>query len=194
MKRKGLFGKLVVGAERAAEERTFLEERRHKFGPLVLGDKGAKPGTNTPLPDSKPVTGGASAERIREILTANPAFLTTYVEQEFNRAKTGGVRRKVLSLFLEIAPKIYDESEQTKLKIRVDNFLKTGEDVEQVADLKKRPRKGPKLPERELKEIAEDPASPSELLRELAAAGSAEAPPADDGDDAGEETTDEDEE
>lgn len=133
---RGHFGHLVIGKKRAAEEKKFKEERRHKFGPLVLGDK-PPVRANTPAPDSKPVSSGMSVTRMAEVLEKNPAFVASLVEQEFARERSA-IRRGALQLFIQYAPRGYSDPAKAALVIaRCERFLAAGEDPDQVAKLTK---------------------------------------------------------
>jgi hypothetical protein len=108
MKKLGQFGRLVIGADRVALEKTVVESKMTKFGPAVIGTN-VKKGTNTPLADSKytppmgpgvQVSDTISIPDMEVMLGKNPKYLDHYVEMEATRA--GGPRRRALDMLLKV--------------------------------------------------------------------------------------------
>jgi len=164
----GHFGKKVIGAKRAAEERVLVKKKATKFGPRVLGSRGAKAGTNTPRPGGVPVVANLSVDRLAEILADNPAYLPTFVEQEFNRSKQGGVRRRALELFLSHVDALEPEA-ATKVRIRIEGYLAKNTDVDAEGNLTSRPKRGPAPPAREANAALADPSVAPDIRQSLAA-------------------------
>lgn len=151
-KRKGLFGKLVIGDQRAKEETKFIAERRHKFGPLVLGDR--PPVGSTPAKDAQPVKAGMSLEQMAEVLKKNPVFVGALVEQEFARERDA-IRPGALKLFIQHAEHAYEDPNKAKLVIgRCQRFLDKGADEDAGSLTKKHVAAGKKAG---LKEVVNDP-------------------------------------
>lgn len=113
------FGSKVIGTERAKEVETFRAERRHRFGPLVLGDKPPLPGTTTPDPAARELKAGLalSIQRIREILADNPYLVTQLLEKELWRPR--GARVEALKLFLDHIPAGWVQGKSLRAKIEV---------------------------------------------------------------------------
>lgn len=94
------FGSRIIGEQAAEEEKKFVDEKRVKFGPKVLGTQSEK-GT-TPLPGSQPVerTGREvvakdgevvkqgmmlSITTMKTVLQKNPALVGELLETELER-------------------------------------------------------------------------------------------------------------
>lgn len=112
-----VFGSKVIGEERAKEQATFRAERRHKFGPLVLGDKPALAGTSTPDPTARQLDAGLkmSIDRLKETLKANPYLVTTLFEKELYRPR--GARVEALAAMRDAIPKDWVQGGSLKAKI-----------------------------------------------------------------------------
>jgi hypothetical protein len=101
------FGAMVIGEEAAKANQQAVQERRTKFGPLVLGTK-VMSGTNTPAPGSEDVEktetmiqSGLSVNGIREKLEQNKHLLKNLASMELKRPD--GPRRQALTVLLEAA-------------------------------------------------------------------------------------------
>lgn len=128
MKKKlGMFGSRILGRERAQREREQTKASVTKFGHRVLGARGAKPGTNTPVSPAPLNVPALAVKDIAETLIGAPAYFPAVYNAEWQRPT--GPRRGALEVLIEMAPRCLRNAHEIERVVnRCQQFLATGVD------------------------------------------------------------------